>query len=192
MSSSPLAYPAYAQRSSFNLTVWLRAWLPVLAFSMVFAIESTSYFGRDRTSEPLLRVAETVFGYGIGAFWETIHHILRKGGHVAGYGMFSLVCFRALWVVGGAAASRLRRKLRAHGLAIFLTFLLGSADEIHQTFLPNRYGAVSDVLLDTSGAVTLGLLLFLAMLAADRWRARRKKLPHRFETTEEAPLRQSA
>jgi len=36
------------------------------------------------------------------------------------------------------AASLLLRRLRAHGLAILSTFLVASADEFHQSFLPNR------------------------------------------------------
>jgi VanZ family protein len=182
MSSSPLIYPVYAPQSPGRMQLWVRAWLPALAFSMVFAIESTSYFGADRTSAPLQRLAEALFGYDIGVYWETIHHTIRKTGHFLGYGVFSLVCFRGFWVALGEQTNRLRNKLRAHGLAVLVTFLVASADEIHQTFLPNRDGSFSDVMLDTCGAVALGLMLFLAMLAMARRRrarsgARRAAMP---------------
>ena len=79
------------------------------------------------------------------------------------------------------AASLLLRRLRAHGLAILATFLVASADEFHQSFLPNRTGQFSDVLLDTCGAAVLGLLLFLAMLAVERRRQTRTRTVRRLE-----------
>jgi VanZ family protein len=160
--------PRASAGGSVRLQAQLRAWLPVLACAMVFALESTPYFGADRTSEPLQRVAEAIFGYGVGLHWDLIHFLIRKTGHFLGYGMFSLVCFRGFWITLQRPASNLLKKLRAHGLAILVTFLVANADELHQSFLPNRTGSFSDVLLDTCGAVVLGLVLFLMMLAAER------------------------
>jgi VanZ family protein len=40
---------------------------------------------------------------------------------------------------------------------------VASADEFHQTFLPNRTGLASDVLLDCTGAIALQLLVYLCM-----------------------------
>jgi VanZ family protein len=185
VSSSPLVFGVYAQQSSpsgsGHLLLQLRTWLPVLACSMVFAVESTAFFGADRTSAPLQQIAEAIFGYGIGVHWELIHHLIRKTGHFMGYGIFSLVCFRAFWFTSQQVAARLPRQLRAHGLAILATFLVASADEFHQSFLPNRTGQFSDVLLDTCGAAVLGLLLFLAMLAVERRRQTRTRTVRRLE-----------
>jgi VanZ family protein len=142
---------------------------------MVFALESTSYFGTDRTSEPLQRAAEAIFGYDVGLHWDLIHFLIRKTGHFMGYGMFSLLCFRGCWIALEGPASRLRRRLKAHGLAILAAFLVANADEFHQSFLPNRCGEFSDVLLDTCGAVALGLALFLMMQSAERRKHARKR-----------------
>jgi VanZ family protein len=166
-----MIYRAYAPQpsggESARLQAQLRAWLPVLACAAVFAVESTSYLGADHTSAPLQRVAEALFGAGVDAHWGPIHHAIRKTGHFMGYGMFSLVCFRGFWIALEGAASRLRRQLRSHGLAILATFLVAGADEFHQSFLPNRSGQFSDVLLDSCGAAALGFVLFLAMQAAE-------------------------
>jgi len=182
MSTSPLVYPVYAPQASAaagqrpsRLRNWLRAWSPVLGFSLIFVVESSSFLGSDHTSAPLQRVAEAIFGYEIGIYWETIHHIIRKTGHFMAYGVFSLICLRGFWIVLGSAATELRRKLRAHGLAVLVTFLVASADEIHQSFLPNRDGQFSDVLLDTCGAVVLGLVFFLVVLLIENWRANRSR-----------------
>jgi VanZ family protein len=137
--------------------------LPVLAFATVFAIESTSCLGADRTSAPLQQIAESIFGCGVGLHWELIHHLIRKTGHFMGYGLFCLICFRGFWIEFQGASSRLRRQLQAQGLAVAATFIVASADEFHQSFLSNRCGQLSDVVLDTFGGVALGLMLFLVM-----------------------------
>ncbi len=156
-------------------------WLPVLASTMIFAVESTPYFGGDRTSAPLQRVVEAIFGYDVCVHWDLIHFFIRKTGHFMGYGMFSAVCFRAFWITLRGAASRLVRQLRAHGLAILATFLVASADEFHQSFLPNRTGCFSDVLLDTCGGMALGLVLFVAMQAVEGRRQARARAICRLE-----------
>ncbi|MGA2349302.1 MAG: VanZ family protein [Terracidiphilus sp.] len=177
MASSSIVYGIYQPQISVSepdrlqrrLLAQMRTWLPVLACAMVFVIESTSYLGSDHTSAPLRRIAEALFGYGVDAQWAAIHHFIRKTGHFMGYGFFSLVCFRGFWIAFKSLASGTSRKLRAHGLAILATFLVASADEFHQSFLPNRYGSFNDVLLDTCGAVALCFVLFLVMQAID-WR----------------------
>jgi VanZ family protein len=179
MSSPSIVFGAYAPQTSARgharLQAQLCTWLPVLAFSMVLAVESTAYFGRDRTSEPLHRMVEAIFGYDVRVQWDLIHFLIRKTGHFMGYGMFSLICFRAFWIELRGVVSRLSRRLEAHGLAILATFLVASADEFHQSFLPNRYGGFSDVLLDCCGAAVMGLALFIAMqVVKSRKQARAK------------------
>ena len=178
MASSSMALPVYAPQASPvgparlqpRLQAQLRTWLPVLLSASLFAVESTAYFGADRTSAPLQRLTEDIFGYDVCVHWDLIHHLIRKTGHFAGYGIFSLVCFRGFWRTFQSAASPMLRQLRAHGLAILATFLAAGADEFHQSFVPNRFGSFSDVLLDTYGAVALCFVLFLAMQAVERRR----------------------
>ncbi len=170
MSSSPLTFHAPTHTAPRPTALWLRALLPVIACLCVFALESTTWGGADHTSAPLRRMAEVLFGFDRFAYWEPIHYAIRKTGHFMGYGIFSLVCFRAFRLMQRQPARRLSDRLSAHGLAIAATFLVASADEFHQTFLPNRYGSFSDVLLDTSGAVTLGLLLFVVTVLVSLFR----------------------
>lgn len=176
MYPSPIVFEVFAPRASLagpsRLRSELRTWLPVLFCATVLAVESTPYLGADHTSAPLQDAAEAIFGYDVGLHWGLIHHMIRKTGHFVGYGIFSLVCFRGFWAVFENAALRLGRRVRAHGLAILATFLAASADEIHQSFLPNRSGSFGDVLLDTCGAVAVGLAIFLVMEAVE-WRRQR-------------------
>jgi VanZ family protein len=156
----------------------LRTWLPVLTFTLLLAFESTSYLGSDRTSDPLRRVVEALFGYDVCVNWEAIHHLIRKIGHFIGYGIFSFLCFRAFWITLYGVASRIPRQLRAFALSILTTFLAGALDELHQSFVPNRTGQFSDVLLDTCGGVALCFVLFLAMQTFE-WIKKVRALPNR-------------
>jgi VanZ family protein len=42
-----------------------------------------------------------------------------------------------------------------------MSALVASMDEWHQTFLPSRTGAISDVMLDSCAALTAQVLIFL-------------------------------
>ena len=93
---------------------------------------------------------EAVFGSVSPQDWDEIHHILRKTGHFLGYGTIGLMWLRA-WHM---TAPRLSLAMDA-ALAVLGTALIASSDEIHQTFLPNRTGTLSDVVLDCCGALVL-------------------------------------
>jgi VanZ family protein len=119
-------------------------------------MESTMYFGSDRTSGPLRWVWEHIFGRVTDVRWETLHHYIRKSGHFLGYGIMGLLWLRAWWMSLPRAGFLLDAVL-----ALLGTGLVASLDECHQAFLPNRTGVPSDVLLDCSGAIVLLLLFFL-------------------------------
>ena len=96
-----------------------------------------------------------MFGPVTNARWELLHHHIRKMGHFAGYGTMGMVWLRAWWMSLPRAAFVLDAFL-----ALLGTAAVASLDELHQSFLPNRTGIPSDVLLDCSGAVVLLLVFF--------------------------------
>lgn len=141
-----------------DFSYWLRAWLPVAVCVGVIALESTSYFGADHTSAPLRWLFESIFGPVTDSRWMTLHHYIRKSGHFLGYGTVGLAWLRAWWMTlprSGFTADAL--------LALLSTALVASCDEFHQSFLPNRTGVPSDVLLDCCGAITLQLIVYVVM-----------------------------
>ena len=75
--------------------------------------------------------------------------ILKKGGHMLGYGLLAL----ANW-------NGLGRDLSKRPLAWFLTVLYAATDEFHQSFVPGRHPSIWDVFVfDNIGAlISLGLL----------------------------------
>ena len=139
-----------------NLGFWFRAWIPVLIAVAVIAVESTPYFGADRTSKPLRWAFELLFGHVSDRMWPQIHHYIRKVGHFVGYGTMGVLWLRAWWM-------SLRRAsfLADATLGLFCTAIVASADEFHQTFLPNRTGVPTDVVIDCSGALVMQLIVYL-------------------------------
>ena len=121
-------------------------------------MESSSYFGSDHTSGPLRWIWEHLFGPLSIERWEFFHHLIRKTGHFVGYGTMGLLWLRALWMSLPRAGFLLLATL-----ALFGTALVASGDEFHQSFLPNRTGVPSDVLLDCCGAVVLLVLTYVIL-----------------------------
>ena len=181
MSSAPLFLPISYRPAQSRWPSILQAWLPVFLFACVFAIESTAAFGADHTSKPLHDFLQLFLGSSIDKGWSLTHHYIRKTGHFWGYGTLSLVCFRGFWLTLRRSALRLRRpfiaQLSTHVLAIAATFVVASADEIHQSFLPNRTGMFSDVILDTTGALALQSVLWVLLLIGAKRRAAKLAQP---------------
>lgn len=122
----------------------------------VIVLESTAWFGADNTSGPLRTVWEHIFGNVSDARWMVLHHYIRKTGHFFGYGTMGLLWLRAWWMTLPRAGFLLDATLALLGTAI-----VASSDEFHQSFLPNRTGIPSDVLLDCCGAIVLLLIVYL-------------------------------
>jgi len=142
----------------------VRAWWPVALGICVIVIESTTEFGADQTSGPLRWIWEHVFGHVSNGRWEILHHYIRKTGHFVGYGTMGLLWLRAWWMTLPRAVFVVDA-----GLALLGTAMVASLDEFHQSFLPNRTGIPSDVLLDCCGAVVLlSLYLLIRMLRSKR------------------------
>ena len=68
-----------------------------------------------------------------------------------------------LWLRAWGMSLRRASFLLEAVLALLGTTLVASADEFHQSFLPNRTGVPSDVLLDCCGALVLLLIAYLCI-----------------------------
>src|ERR1019366_8142347 len=122
----------YSTRLSSDRHHVLKAWIAAILWLIVIAIESTTYLSSHNTSRILYPLLHFLFGMDLARF-EHWHFYIRKGGHVFGYGMLSILLFRAwretLPVVSGA-----RWTLRWTTLAVLGTALVASLDEWHQSF----------------------------------------------------------
>lgn len=104
---------------------WLKRWGPsLLLMGLIFFLSSQ----RDLPGPPS----------------PLLNRIFKKSAHALGYGLLAI---SYAWALVG---SGLRR---AVPLALFLTLLYAISDEWHQTFVPNRHGSLTDVIIDFCGAV---------------------------------------
>ena len=83
---------------------------------------------------------------------ESIHLLIRKCAHMTEYGLLFVT---VMWALSG-----LTKRL---GAAYMVTVLYAASDEVHQSFIPGRCAAVTDVLIDGAGALTALIIYFVVL-----------------------------
>jgi VanZ family protein len=147
----------------------LKAWIAAILWLIVIAIESTAMLSSSNTSRILYPVLHFLFGLD----WERFHQwhfYIRKGGHVVGYAILSVLLFRA-WRATLPAMNDTNWTLRWATLALLGTAFVASLDEWHQSFIPSRTGRWEDVALDTCAGLAAQMLIFLWWV----WRRRKQE-----------------
>jgi len=135
------------------------AWITAILWLIVIAIESTALLSSSNTSRILYPLLHYLFGLDWDRF-EVWHFYIRKSGHVVGYGILSILLFRA-WRASLPAMTGVKWTPRWATIAILGTALVASLDEWHQSFIPSRTGRWQDVVLDTCAGLAAQILLFL-------------------------------
>jgi VanZ family protein len=144
------------------------SWIPAAFAVLVIVAESTAMMSAENTGRWLLPIWIHLFGPITAARWAIVHHLIRKSGHFVGYGLVSVSFFYG-WKNSLSAPQGLSPLWRRAALySIGCTFLVASADEFHQSFLPSRTGTPYDVMLDTCGAVMAQLVVLLVMALITR------------------------
>lgn len=149
---------------------WLSVWFPVVVCVSVIAVETTHVMSSAHTSGVFRAVWTALFGTVSEERWDTIHHVIRKTGHFTGYGLTALAWARA-WMMHWKHWFRVpqRRAVWAMAMALCCTAGIASLDELHQSFMPDRTGQVSDVLLDCTGATVFLIVLWGVLRQRGRW-----------------------
>jgi len=146
-------------------------WLPVLGMLTLIKLESTDVMSGGHTVHMVERVLLWAGVHLSSPHLQALNLVLRKCGHMVGYG---LLCFCWLLLLRGSYWLQHEYKRSLQGsihvrrmwwrmewawLAGGLTFLVASADELHQMSIPSRSGSWWDVALDTSaGCIALALV----------------------------------
>ena len=140
-------------------------WVPVFFGLSVICMESTVTMGAANTGRWLLEICHALWGQTDSPTFETVHFLLRKLGHFTGYGILSVLFYRAWYVTVGLfwKGTRSGLRLEAAGLAVFCTFLVASMDEWHQSFLAGRTSSFHDVMIDTCGALVFTAVVMWAV-----------------------------
>jgi len=142
----------------------LRYWIPALLWLAVIVVESL-WLSSNVTGGWLRYMAFDVFHIRMSPIaFDRLHHLLRKGGHVAGYGVLCVLLFSSWYHTLFAQPAR-QLRLRCAGLALGMTLVTAMLDEWHQSFDPARTGSIRDVGLDvTGGIIFLAIALFVFKL----------------------------
>lgn len=148
-------------------------WMIVIfCFSAQPGEESADISGS--VSHLLVSLAEEIFDFD----WNNekvlevatlIDYPVRKLAHMTEYGILALLSFGA---TGGYES--LHKGKRRWLAALLISFLYATSDEIHQRFVPNRYGCFTDVLIDTAGAA-IALCVLAIMITVIQKSKNRKK-----------------
>ena len=121
-------------------------------------------------STPCMEFLESISGQDwnhtmLQSMVEYFEHPIRKIAHFTEYSVMGLL----IWTI---LEQWMNDKKLKWIIAVVWIILSASADEIHQLFVPGRYGSVLDVILDTSGGI---FGVFLCQLCFHFFRKRVQK-----------------
>lgn len=156
-----------------------RLFFSVLTIVWMVVIFCFSSDNAEQSSSKSLGIGQTIARVLVPDFdeWTTekqeewvegIEYPIRKTGHAAEYAVLGFLCM-------GTARSWLQtgRRERNNKIVVFLAWfaatLYAASDEIHQLFVPGRSGQLSDVILDSIGAL-VGIGLCMLTLQIRRYR----------------------
>jgi VanZ family protein len=136
----------------------LGRWWPALAWAVVISLFSTGLFTSENTGRIIIPLLQWLFPGLPPETLALMHHVIRKCAHFAEYFILGLLILR------GIRAGRHGTRPAWAAVAILLVAGYAALDEFHQSFVPGRTAAISDVLLDTTGGVTAQAVAALAAL----------------------------
>lgn len=134
--------------------------------SLIFvgSADTQSYEHSSRIIVPLLH---WLFPHMPEARVEFIHHAFRKCAHLGEYSVLAVVLWRA--VRKPVRNDPRPWSWREAAIAALIVFAYASTDEFHQIFVPGRTPLVTDVLIDTTGAIMGMLALWAAGRLLNWW-----------------------
>jgi VanZ family protein len=136
---------------------WFARWWPALLWAVVISGFSTGAFTAQNTGRIIIPVLRWLFPHAAPQTIVWMHFVIRKCGHLTEYFILSLLILR------GIRAGRSGWRWTWVLATILLISAYASLDEFHQSFVPGRTAAVTDVMIDTAGgaaAQVLAALLF--------------------------------
>jgi len=122
---------------------------------LIFLLSAQTADQSGRLSGGITQFLLTVVGWifpSIAADPEIFHHLVRKSAHFLAYLLLGALTANACRMSGVTG-------LRRMSLALVICVLYAASDEIHQLYVSGRGAAVTDVFIDSAGAV-VGILLY--------------------------------
>jgi len=137
------------------MTHHLKSWLPAVAWAILISWASTDAFSTSHTSLIIIPALHWLFPHASADTLDRLHFFIRETAHFAEYFVFSFLLLRA--IRGEHRGWQIRWAIAALAIAAGYSAL----DEFHQSFVPSRTASPWDSLLDTTGAATAQVLLWL-------------------------------
>lgn len=135
-----------------NSSLWALVflWL-VLIFAFSAQSAEHSDFYSKKVTEIIIKIISLIDNVTIDANRTNsliiqLHSLVRKFAHGWIYFVLGVLVVKAVIKTGVMG-------FRAHVLAVLFCGAYAVTDEIHQLFVPGRSGQISDILIDTSGAI---------------------------------------
>ncbi|WP_107995233.1 VanZ family protein [Trichococcus paludicola] len=122
-----------------------------LWMGVIFLLSHQNGQDSSETSGILLELLKFI-GIGPGSSVQgALSFLVRKAGHFTEYLILAILFLRYRKERGPSGKSAF--------YTVLFVFLYASSDEFHQSFVPGRGPAFSDVLIDTAGGLT-GIILY--------------------------------
>lgn len=129
-------------------------WLPVVIWCGVIFFFSQQDGQESGNASELVKKLFMVIGIDVNSLLgDMATFIIRKGAHFTEYFILYLLTFNAL-----GNARTFKRRLTG---ALMFTVFYAVTDEIHQYFIPGRACALKDVLIDSSGGILGGIIMYI-------------------------------
>jgi VanZ family protein len=132
-----------------------KKWLPAILWACLISLLSTDLFSSTHTSHIIIPLLHWIFPRANAETLERMHFFIRKSAHFTEYFLFSIFLFR------GLRANDRGWKFCWAIWAVVISAGYAGLDEFHQSFVASRTASPWDALLDTVGASTAQIVLWL-------------------------------
>jgi hypothetical protein len=131
----------------------LLAWMAFIFGTSCTVIRPEEFFYLVSSSTGADRESMKTFA----VFWGISWFAIVKGWHFTEFAILTVLTSAAIgWFDGKSSA-------RPIYLAMLICIAFAASDEWHQSFVPDRFGTVQDVLIDSLGVCTAGAVLLVRM-----------------------------
>ena len=150
--------------------------ITLLWMGLIFFFSSQDGSASGNTSSGFVDIAIKIFHPDFSSLdpskQESILNIwslvIRKAAHFTIFGILGLLFFFTIFSYG------VRRYIYIY--SVLSTCLYACTDELHQMFVSGRAGAITDVLIDTSGSIVFLLITFLIIRLVKRNQDKKRKI----------------
>lgn len=126
----------------------IKYWSPVMLWMVLIFWMSTGTFSAENTASLIKPLLLMFIPWLSADMIDTVHHAMRKFGHLIEYFVLGLLLLRA--IRGDSTGSC---KARWFFPAFFILLLYAAGDEFHQSFVASRTASLEDVGIDVAGGV---------------------------------------